>query len=86
MQIDAIYDNGRLIFTKPVRLKKKRLQLKVMIPDTEIETGQVEDMSKPGIRTELNDILGSIRRTGQKASPEQDKTAWHEHLEDKYIR
>jgi len=38
MQIEAIYDDGKLELTKPLRLKHQRIKVMVEIPDSEIET------------------------------------------------
>lgn len=37
MQIEAIYDHGRLEFVTPVRLKRERLRLRVEVPDDAID-------------------------------------------------
>lgn len=36
MQIDAIYDNGRLKFARPVRFARNRFRVRVEIPEQEI--------------------------------------------------
>ena len=38
MQVEAIYNQGRIEFVNPLRLKHDRLRLVVWIPDDEIET------------------------------------------------
>ncbi len=37
MEIEAIYDQGRLEFISPIHLKNRRIRVKVEIPDEEIE-------------------------------------------------
>ena len=37
MQVEAIYDHGKLEFIAPVRLKAERLKVVVTVPDNEIE-------------------------------------------------
>jgi hypothetical protein len=37
MQVEAIYDQGRLEFTVPVRLKHNRVRILVTVEDSEIE-------------------------------------------------
>jgi len=37
MQIEAIYDQGRLEFTSPVKLKKGPIRVRVDIPDEDVE-------------------------------------------------
>lgn len=36
MQVEAIYDNGKLEFTKSIGLARKRFKIKVDIPDKEV--------------------------------------------------
>jgi hypothetical protein len=38
MQVEAIYDHGKLEFNPPLRLKHERIRLIVTVPDDEIET------------------------------------------------
>jgi len=66
--------------------KVSRKDAKVVIPDTEIEQGKAEDITRSGIGKELDDILGPLRGGEQRVSPSQDKAAWHKHLEEKYIK
>ena len=37
MEVEAIYDQGKLEFVKPLKLKHERVRLFVTIPDDEIE-------------------------------------------------
>lgn len=46
MQVEAIYDQGRLEFISPIRLKQGRIHLVVQIPDEEIIT-ETLPQSKP---------------------------------------
>ena len=38
MQVEAVYNQGRLEFVQPIKLKHDRLRLVVMVPDDEIDT------------------------------------------------
>ena len=38
MQVEAIYDHGKLEFIQPLRLKNGKIRLVVTVPDDEIET------------------------------------------------
>jgi len=38
MQVHAIYENGRVTFQQPIRLKTKRIEVDVIIPDNCIES------------------------------------------------
>ena len=40
MQIDAIYDHGRLEFVYPVKLKRERIRVRVDVPDEAVEAYQ----------------------------------------------
>ncbi len=82
MQIEAIYQNGRLIFDKPIKLKKNSLRVTIIIPDDEIESSDKQKES--GIGAELDRILGPFRGEREKVSPEDDRIVWHRHLEEKY--
>jgi len=37
MEVEAIYDQGKLEFVKPLKLKHERVRLFVTIPDDEVE-------------------------------------------------
>jgi hypothetical protein len=39
MQVHAIYENGRVTFQQPIRLKKKRIEVDITIPDNCIDNG-----------------------------------------------
>ena len=53
MQVEAIYDNGKLKFTQPINLARKRFKIKVDIPDKEVI---VTDNARP-IRSSLDLLL-----------------------------
>jgi len=36
------------------------------------------------LRERIDSILGEFSRPGPGRTPEEDKAAWHEHLEEKY--
>ena len=38
MQVEAIYDNGKLEFVNPLKLKHERVRLLVTVPDEEVDT------------------------------------------------
>ena len=86
MQVDAIYDKGHLEFSVPLRLKKSKLAVKVIIPDQEIEECQEPADKRKGIRAELDSILGKFRGGRDQVSAADDKQVWHQHLEDKYLK
>jgi hypothetical protein len=42
MQLEAIYDNGRLEFVPPIRLRHSRVRVIVQVPDTELMDSSAE--------------------------------------------
>ncbi len=85
MQVEAIYDDGRLVLPAGVHLKHSRIHLTVFIPDHELVAavrgdcsgeqasvgGQRGDTSpsQPSIREAINDILGPWRQQIESGSP-----------------
>lgn len=45
MQVEAIYENGKLEFVQPLRLKHERVRLLVTVPDHEVDEVQVQDLN-----------------------------------------
>lgn len=101
MQVHAIYEDGRLTFQQPVRLKAQRIELDVNIPDNYIEeelhielesvteqvadVGNAQSLSVSPTRERLNSILGPLRGKFGSITPQEVKQIWHEHLEEKYL-
>jgi len=99
MHIDAIYDQGRLEFQRPITLKHQRVRVRVEIPDQEII-----DVPTPGRPTpaadmtiepmidvdgkrllgEIRDILGPLSKARAPASAADDKAALSDALSEKY--
>ncbi|AGA32387.1 hypothetical protein TVNIR_0690 [Thioalkalivibrio nitratireducens DSM 14787] len=44
MEVEAIYENGKLEFVQPLRLKHARVRLLVTVPDHEVEEVQPSDL------------------------------------------
>jgi hypothetical protein len=96
MQVHAIYEDGRLTFEHPIRLKTQRIEMDINIPDNYIEE-VTQDESKPVLgsaietprisptRERLNAILGPWRGNLGSIAPIEVKDIWHEHLEEKYL-
>jgi len=100
MQVHAIYEDGRLTFEHPIRLKTQRIELDINIPDNYIEE-TAKDEFKPVMplpikhesatphisptRERLNAILGPWRGKLGSITPIEVKEIWHEHLEEKYL-
>ena len=53
----------------PLRLKKSKLTVKVIIPDQEIEEYQQPVEERKGIRAELDNILGKYRGGREQFTP-----------------
>jgi hypothetical protein len=73
MQVDAIYDHGRLEFVQPIQLKHERLSLIVQIPDSEI-IKQVEpyQLSKKQKR-EAAILLDRLQRVRDRPLSSEDR-------------
>ena len=64
MQVHALYENGRLTFQQPIRLKTQRIELDVTIPDNYIlvedqaEQVEVGELPENGLPQEIEAITG----------------------------
>ena len=83
MQIDAIYDNGIIKPLVPLKLKKKEVRMKIIIPDELIEMGQVSSR-KNTMRERIDAILGQYAHPRPSVTSGADRSVWHGHLEEKY--
>lgn len=97
MQVHALYEDGKLTFQQPIRLKTQRIELDVNIPDnyilddeqaeqlatTKETTSSMRSQSETGRR--LDAIVGPLRGTFDSMSPQEVKDIWHQHLEEKYL-
>ena len=45
MQVEAIYEDGKLQFVTPIKLKKRVIRMRIDIPDEEIEHGPEQNQS-----------------------------------------
>ena len=45
MEVEAIYENGKLEFVQPLRLKHARVRLVVTVPDHEVDAVQASDLN-----------------------------------------
>ncbi len=91
MQINAIYDNGSLQFKYPIQFKHTRFSVKIEIPDHELvinkqEQSEIQSLTATSaIRQQLDNILGNSAKKRQAINSAEDKAAWHQHLENKYL-
>ena len=84
MQIEAIYEDGIIRPKVPVKLKQRRVEVKVIIPDDSLcKDKPVEPGS---LRGRINRILGKYNKSRPAGTPSQDKAIWREHLARKYIK
>ena len=65
MQVEALYDHGRLEFTRPLQLRHERLRLVVEIPDEELVTPTPPAYNLPpevlALAQAMRDKLDAIR-------------------------
>lgn len=100
MQVKAIYEDGVINFTQPLRFKHSRFEVIVNIPEVELDDLPVSPSisASGGVKGDNNhsaaelllikikQILGSYYRQHPSSSVEQDKATYLEALEEKYNR
>lgn len=91
MQVDAIYDNGRLQLPSHIQLKHTRLTLRVEVPDDELADAAavaMEEGQSTGIRQAIDDILGPLKDQLKNAPPLTDEALdqlRYDALKEKYL-
>ena len=87
MQLEVIYDRGKLSFAQPVKLRNDHVHLVVNVPDDELVLPPQTSIkpSPSATRDRLNAILGRFRSSGDAPGHAEYKAIWHSHLEDKYL-
>jgi predicted DNA-binding antitoxin AbrB/MazE fold protein len=53
MEVEAIYENGKLEFVQPLRLKHARVRLVVTVPDHEVDDVQASDLNHLNLPTDV---------------------------------
>ena len=92
MQVEAIYDQGRIELTQPLHLRHPRVRVLVEVPDEEVVAPLAPvrmaslHAEQDDILTELKQILGPLYRQRPAASSEEDKQALLACYADKYAR
>ena len=95
MQIKAIYNQGRLEFSTPIRLTREEFSVVVDLPDEVIlptETGSNEESLSPSempgseLLAKFRMIMGSMHKERPSASVEEDKDTYAEALGEKYCK
>lgn len=81
MQVEAIYNQGRLEFVHPIKLKHDHLRLVVVVPDDEI-------LQPRSMREAINDILAPWQdklQAGPVVTLEDMDRMRYEALEEKHL-
>lgn len=94
MQVQAIYDHGRLVFPRAMRFVTDRFPVTIELPDSEIapeanpemteQTLVLENHDGANLLTEIREILGPMSRPRPLGSVEQDKADYVQALAEKY--
>lgn len=90
MELKATYEDGRIYFATPVKLKKSRLLVRVIIEDdaVEVEKGVIHTRREPLLRKPLREriqsVLGPYARERAGASIGEDHQMLMDALMDKY--
>lgn len=93
MQVDAIYDNGRLQLPSHIQLKHTRLTLRVEVPDDELAGAEtvaveMEESQRTSFRHAIDDILGPLKEQLKNAPPLTDEVLdqlRYDALKEKYL-
>jgi len=86
MQVNAVYNHGKLELPDNIQLKHQRFQVVVDVPDDEIDQQVSVSGKEQGVRARINQILGEYAQLFPADSPLDAKKEWHKHLEDKYMK
>jgi hypothetical protein len=99
MQVEAIYDHGRVTFDPPLRLAKTRFPVILDIPNSALlpELASADSLTDPShgrpaladgqrLLQEIRQILGPLSKRRTPASSADDKAALSEALAEKYDR
>lgn len=92
MHIKALLNsNGKISFPIPLRIKTESVKVEIIIPDNAIKTRipritqKAKQPALSVIRQQINEILGEYAYERPMTSLADDKMAWHQHLEEKYM-
>ena len=94
MQVEAIYNQGRLEFKTSIKLLGDHFPVKVELPDEQVVTEPAAAAPSPPARqvagskllAEIREILGPMYQEQAPASVAEDKAAYQEALAEKYAR
>ncbi|EAR23495.1 hypothetical protein [Nitrococcus mobilis] len=94
MQVEMIWENGVLRPVRPLRFKRRMVTVEVADADVEAvarpqpapsTSDAIIDTGTTGVGAELNALMKGYRGRIPAAKPREDKAAWHQHLEEKYL-
>lgn len=96
MQVEAIYNQGRLEFKTSIKLLGDYFAVKVELPDDQVVVEPAAEAPSPPARqvagsssrllAEIRGILGSLYQEQAPAGVAEDKAAYQEALAEKYAR
>lgn len=99
MQVEVIYNQGRLSFAQPVHLKRDHLRLTITVPDDEIVPADeayqlpapqaVPSQQALSYAARLDRILAPYRHLLQQSQATESmdhKALWKEHLLEKHLQ
>ena len=87
MRVQALFENGVVRLQVPVEVRHDRFEVVVEIPDEEvIEPSLGHPRGEKIVGEELNAILGALRRDNAPVGVREEKAAWHDHLQRKYLK
>ncbi len=84
MQIQAIYNNGRIELPPDIELVKKNFPMTITVPAEAVREKSIDADQKFSVRKQIEAIVGPRGLKGQEPSIDC-KNEWHEHLEEKYL-
>lgn len=95
MQIEAVYNYGKLEFSEPIKFTRDRFKVVVDLPDEAIvaefspqnaEAAPPADLTSAKMLDQIRLITGPLKGKRPPASVEEDKNAFSEALAEKYSR
>lgn len=93
MLVKMIWENGVLRPMRPLRFKRRTVIVEVADADVEPASASEQVPARrdttgtvsTGIGAELNAMMKGYRGRIPAAEPGDDKSAWHQHLEEKHL-
>ena len=73
MQVEAIYDHGKLELAQPLKLKHQRIKVTVEIPDAEIEKNETPYLLPPEVVEMAKKMEEEMDRIRNQPLPDDDQ-------------